>query len=61
MKTNNFNNKVCWITGAFSGTGASMANNVNARGAHFILSAYPKENLETVKAGRSAWPSPATR
>jgi dehydrogenase/reductase SDR family protein 7B len=50
MKTNQFNNKVCWITGASSGIGAALALSLNAMGARLILSARNKEKLEIVKA-----------
>jgi NADP-dependent 3-hydroxy acid dehydrogenase YdfG len=32
MKTINFNNKICWITGASSGIGAAMAQALNETG-----------------------------
>jgi short-subunit dehydrogenase len=49
MKTNHFNNKVCWITGASSGIGAALAMELNASGAMLILSGRNTENLMTVK------------
>jgi dehydrogenase/reductase SDR family protein 7B len=50
MKTNNFNNKICLITGASSGIGAALANSLNNMGATLILSARNRANLENVKA-----------
>jgi dehydrogenase/reductase SDR family member 7B len=51
MKTNHFNNKVCWITGASSGIGAALVHCLNGMGASLIISARSKENLEAVKEG----------
>jgi dehydrogenase/reductase SDR family protein 7B len=50
MKINNFNNKVCLITGASSGIGAALASSLNEMGASLILSARNRDKLENVKA-----------
>jgi dehydrogenase/reductase SDR family member 7B len=50
MKINNFNTKVCLITGASSGIGAALANSLNEMGANLILSARNRGKLENVKA-----------
>jgi dehydrogenase/reductase SDR family member 7B len=50
MKSLNFNNKTCWITGASSGIGAAIAQSLNEMGANLILSARNREGLESVKA-----------
>ncbi len=50
MKTNDFKNKICWITGASSGIGAALATCLNSLGATLILSARSGEKLELVKA-----------
>jgi dehydrogenase/reductase SDR family protein 7B len=49
MKTVNFNDKTCWITGASSGIGAAIAHSLNDMGANLILSARNHEGLESVK------------
>jgi dehydrogenase/reductase SDR family protein 7B len=51
MKTNQFNDKICWITGASSGIGAALATSLSEMGAHLILSARNSENLELIKSG----------
>jgi dehydrogenase/reductase SDR family member 7B len=50
MKTNQFENQICWITGASSGIGAALAISLNDLGAHVIISARNKEKLETIKS-----------
>ncbi len=46
----NFKNKVCWVTGASSGIGASLALELSIQGAYLILSARNQEGLQKVKA-----------
>ncbi len=53
MKTIQFYNKVCWITGASSGIGAALTRSLNSMGAILILSARNIEMLEAVKADSS--------
>lgn len=50
MKTNNFNRKVCLITGASSGIGEALAQLLNEMGAFLILTARNMDKLENVKA-----------
>jgi short-subunit dehydrogenase len=50
MKTNQFNNKICWITGASSGIGAALATALSDMGAQLILSARNEEKLEIIKS-----------
>ncbi len=45
-----FRNKVIWITGASSGIGEALVNNLAGRGARVVLSARRAEELERVKA-----------
>jgi dehydrogenase/reductase SDR family member 7B len=49
MKKTIFQNKICWITGASSGIGASLALSLNESGAYLVLSARNEENLLGVK------------
>jgi dehydrogenase/reductase SDR family member 7B len=51
METNNFNKKICWITGASSGIGAALAISLSDLGAYLILSARNGEKLELIKSG----------
>lgn len=44
-----FENKVCWITGASSGIGEALTNELAARGARLILSARNTERLESIR------------
>ncbi len=50
MKTGKFNYKICWITGASSGIGASLAIALTMKGAYVIISARNQEALEKVRA-----------
>src|ERR1700738_132892 len=50
MKVNDFQGKVCWITGASSGIGAALAIALNKLGACLILSARTRVHLENVKS-----------
>jgi len=50
MKTNQFNNKICLVTGASSGIGKALSLKLNSMGAMVILTARNAENLELVKA-----------
>ncbi|HET7003579.1 MAG TPA: SDR family NAD(P)-dependent oxidoreductase [Puia sp.] len=50
MKTNQFNNKICLVTGASSGIGKALSQKLNSMGAIVILTARNRENLELVKA-----------
>jgi dehydrogenase/reductase SDR family member 7B len=51
MKTNQFNDKICWITGASSGIGAALATSLSNMGAYLILSSRNGEALELIKSG----------
>jgi len=48
-----WNNKVCWITGASSGIGESLAEKIYARGGRVILSARTENKLRTIT---DKWP-----
>jgi short-subunit dehydrogenase len=50
MNTKDLNNKVCWITGASSGIGASLAIELSKLGAKLILSSRNYTNLEKIKS-----------
>jgi len=50
MTTRFYNNKVCWITGASSGIGESLALHLNKLGAYLILSCRNVQKLEKVKS-----------
>ena len=50
MNTNQFNNKICLVTGASSGIGKALSQKLNSMGAIVILTARNSENLEIVKA-----------
>jgi short-subunit dehydrogenase len=50
MNTSKYKNKVCWITGASSGIGASLAVALSHLDAFLVLSARSVENLEKVRA-----------
>ncbi len=49
MKKNNFNGKICWITGASSGIGEALAKSLSEKGACLVLSARNETNLNRVK------------
>ena len=49
MKTNQFENKVCWVTGASSGIGAALALELNTSGAILILSGRNEGKLKEVR------------
>lgn len=55
MKKEQFQNKVCWITGASSGIGAALANALSIKNSFIILSGRNTENLEYVRL-RCAYP-----
>ena len=50
MKTNNFNGKICWITGASSGIGEALAKSLSKQGASIVITARSETNLNKVKA-----------
>ena len=50
MSKRSFKEKVCWIVGASSGIGESLAKELNRQGAICIISARHEENLRTVKS-----------
>lgn len=50
MNTIQFNNKICLVTGASSGIGKALSQELNSMGAIVILTARNRENLEIVKA-----------
>lgn len=50
MREENWTNKICWITGASSGIGASLARELSLKGAFLVLSARNEEGLQKVKA-----------
>jgi short-subunit dehydrogenase len=50
MKVKDFQNKVCWITGASSGIGAALAIALSNLGAYLILSARTTDNLLKVRS-----------
>ena len=50
MNANQFNNKICLVTGASSGIGKALSQKLNSMGAIVILTARNSENLEIVKA-----------
>jgi dehydrogenase/reductase SDR family member 7B len=51
MKTIQFNDKICLVTGASSGIGKALSQKLNNMGATVIITARNRENLEIVKAG----------
>ena len=53
MKTTQFNNKICLITGASGGIGKALVHKLNSLGAFVIITSRKKEDLELVKAGCS--------
>lgn len=44
-----FKNKVCWITGASSGIGEALADELSVRGARLILSSRNRDRLDSVR------------
>jgi short-subunit dehydrogenase len=50
MKTSQYKGKVCWITGASSGIGASLAIALSHLDAFLILSARSLENLQKIRS-----------
>ena len=50
MKKNNFNGKICWITGASSGIGKALAKSLSEQGASLVISARNEVNLHSVKS-----------
>ena len=49
MKKAKFMDKICWITGASSGIGASLAMALNNQGAYVIISGRNADGLEKIK------------
>ena len=49
MKSSHYQDKICWITGASSGIGESLAIALGRLGARLILSSRKKESLEKVR------------
>lgn len=50
MKGKIFRDKICWVTGASSGIGASLAKALNNEGSYVIISGRNADGLEKMKA-----------